>query len=54
MAFALYDGGLTVEWQMLHTGDEGLRVCVHRAARGTPEHDALSLLALAAVAARPR
>lgn len=44
-------GTLSLVWEVLRSGD-GTRVTVHQAAPGTPDHDALSLLAIAADAAR--
>lgn len=42
-------GTLTLTWEVLRYDDDGSRrVTVHQAAPGTPDHDALSLLAIAA------
>ena len=40
-------GTISVTWEVLRSGDGGTRITVHQAAPGTPDHDALSLLALA-------
>ncbi|OLT01242.1 transcriptional regulator [Pseudonocardia sp. CNS-004] len=45
-------GTLTLAWEVLRVGDGSSRLTVHQAARGTADHDALSLLAIAADAAR--
>lgn len=41
-------GTLSLVWEVLRVGDGGIRLTVHQAAPATPEHDALSLLAIAA------
>jgi transcriptional regulator with XRE-family HTH domain len=45
-------GTLSLGWEVLRVGDGSTRLTVHQAAPGTPDHDALSLLAIAADAAR--
>lgn len=45
-------GTISLTWEVLRTGDGSTRIIVHQAAQGTPDHDALSLLAIAADAAR--
>jgi transcriptional regulator with XRE-family HTH domain len=45
-------GTLSLVWEVLRVGDGSTRLTVHQAAPGTPDHDALSLLAIAADAAR--
>jgi transcriptional regulator with XRE-family HTH domain len=45
-------GTLSLAWEVLRTGNGSTRITVHQAAPGTPDHDALSLLAIAADAAR--
>jgi transcriptional regulator with XRE-family HTH domain len=45
-------GTLSLVWEVLRSGDGGTRLTVHQAAPGTPDHDALLLLAIAADAAR--
>jgi transcriptional regulator with XRE-family HTH domain len=45
-------GTISLAWEVLRSGDGGTRLTVHQAAPGTPDHDALSLLAIAADAAR--
>jgi len=45
-------GTMSLAWEVLRSGDGSTRVTVLLAAPGTPEHDALSLLAIAADAAR--
>lgn len=41
-------GTLSLAWEVLRSGDGSTRLTVHQAAPGTPDHDALSLLAVAA------
>jgi transcriptional regulator with XRE-family HTH domain len=46
-------GTLSLSWEVLRYDDDGSRrITVHQAAPGTPDHDALALLAIAADAAR--
>jgi transcriptional regulator with XRE-family HTH domain len=45
-------GTVSLAWEVLRSGDGSTRLTVHQAAPGTPDHDALSLLAIAADAAR--
>ena len=45
-------GRISLAWEVLRSGDGSTRLTVHQAAPGTPDHDALSLLAIAADAAR--
>jgi len=40
-------GTVTTTWEVLRTSDDGIRITVFQAEPGTPDHDALSLLALA-------
>jgi transcriptional regulator with XRE-family HTH domain len=41
-------GSISLAWEVLRSGDGSTRISVHQAAPGTPDHDALSLLAIAA------
>jgi hypothetical protein len=45
-------GTISLAWEVLRSGDGSTRLTVHQAARGTPDHDALSLLAIAAETSR--
>lgn len=41
-------GEFTLSFEVLHLSQDGQRMTIYQAAPGTPDHDALKLLALAA------
>jgi hypothetical protein len=45
-------GTISLAWEVLRAGDGSTRLIVHQAPAGSPDHAALSLLAIAADAAR--
>jgi transcriptional regulator with XRE-family HTH domain len=39
-------GDLTLEYEVLHLGDDGQRLTIYQAVRGTSDHDAMTLLSM--------